>query len=57
MSKNRVWRIRQLIGPLVYLGALAGLLGGTFFAVVTFLTDPAVSEKDRTAAAEAYERG
>lgn len=26
-------------------GSLAGLLGGTFFAVVTFLSDPAVSER------------
>ena len=42
--------MRPLIGPLAYLAALAGLLGGTFFAVVTFLSDPAVSEKETTTA-------
>ena len=50
MSKSMLTRIRPVIGPLAYVGALAGLLGGTFFAVVTFLSDPAVSEKETATA-------
>ena len=38
MPKSGLARIGRVGGPLAYLGALALLLGGTFFAVVTFLS-------------------
>jgi hypothetical protein len=38
MPKSGLARIGRVSGPLAYLGALALLLAGTFFAVVTFLS-------------------
>jgi hypothetical protein len=38
MPKSGLARIGRVSGPLAYVGALTLLLGGTFFAVVTFLS-------------------